>query len=102
MSSKVRWGILSTAAIARETLIPAIQRSQNAEVVAIASESGKAHEVARQLGIAKAYDRYEALLHDPDIDAVYIPLPNSLHAEWTIQAAEHKKTCAVRKTGRFM
>ncbi|MGP3608686.1 Gfo/Idh/MocA family protein [Anoxybacteroides rupiense] len=91
MSSKVRWGILSTAAIARETLIPAIQRSQNAEVVAIASESGKAHEVARPLRIAKAYDRYEALLHDPDIDAVYIPLPNSLHAEWTIQAAEHKK-----------
>ncbi|WP_027409720.1 Gfo/Idh/MocA family protein [Anoxybacteroides tepidamans] len=91
MQEKVRWGILSTAAIARETLIPAIQRSRKAEVVAIASGSGKAHEVAQQIGIPKAYNSYDALLNDPAIDAVYIPLPNSLHAEWTMKAAEHKK-----------
>ncbi|MBA2875990.1 putative dehydrogenase [Anoxybacillus caldiproteolyticus] len=61
------------------------------EVVAIASGSGKAHEAAVQLGIPTAYNSYEKLLADPNIDAVYIPLPNSMHVEWTIKAAEHKK-----------
>ncbi|MBB5325431.1 putative dehydrogenase [Anoxybacillus tepidamans] len=91
MGTKVRWGILSTAAIARKTLIPAIQRAENAEVVAIASGSGKAHEAAQQLGIPTAYNNYEDLLADPNIDAVYIPLPNHMHMEWTMKAAEHKK-----------
>lgn len=88
---KIRWGILSTAGIAQFELIPAFQRANNAEVVAIASLSGKAHEVAEQFAIAKAYDSYHELLADQEIDAVYIPLPNHLHKEWVIKAAKQKK-----------
>ncbi|MGG3969210.1 Gfo/Idh/MocA family oxidoreductase, partial [Geobacillus stearothermophilus] len=91
MGCKVRFGIMSTAAIAKEVMIPAIRRTSHAEVVAIASESGKAKQAAKELGIPKAYDSYDQLLDDPDVDAVYIPLPNSLHAEWTIKAAKKKK-----------
>ncbi|AGT32225.1 oxidoreductase [Geobacillus genomosp. 3] len=91
MERKVRFGIISTAAIAKEVMIPAIRRVECAEVVAIASERGKANQTARELGIPKAYDSYDQLLDDPDVDAVYIPLPNSLHAEWTIKAANKKK-----------
>ncbi|ADU94276.1 Gfo/Idh/MocA family protein [Geobacillus sp. Y412MC52] len=91
MERKVRWGIVSTAAIAKDVMIPAIHRADYAEVVAIASENGKADQAAKELGIPKAYDSYDQLLDDPDIDAVYIPLPNSLHAEWTIKAAKKKK-----------
>ncbi|WP_010531715.1 Gfo/Idh/MocA family protein [Lentibacillus jeotgali] len=83
----VKWGILSTANIAQTQLIPAIERSNNAEVTAIASGSGKASEVARESGIPKAYDCYEKLFDDPEIGAVYIPLPNHLHKKWAIQAA---------------
>ncbi|MFC3885475.1 Gfo/Idh/MocA family protein [Bacillus songklensis] len=88
---KVRWGILSTANIAQTMVIPAIHRSKNAEVIGIASRSIKAKEVASQLNIPKSYDTYEALLQDPDIDAVYIPLPNHLHKKWVIEAANHGK-----------
>ena len=91
MERKVRWGIVSTAAIAKDVMIPAIHRADYAEVVAIASESGRADQVAQELGISKAYDSYEKLLDDRDVDAVYIPLPNSMHAEWTIKAAKRKK-----------
>ena len=88
---KVRWGILSTAKIAQKSLIPAFDRAQNAVVAGIASSSGKAEEVAAQFNIAKSYSSYEAMLQDPDIDAVYIPLPNHLHKKWTIEAAKHGK-----------
>ncbi len=88
---KVHWGVLSTANIAKKQVIPALMRSTHAEVVAIASESGKANVVAEQFNIRKVYDNYEALLQDPDIDAVYIPLPNHLHKQWTIEAAKHGK-----------
>ncbi|MEH7176979.1 Gfo/Idh/MocA family protein [Neobacillus vireti] len=88
---KVRWGILSTANIAQKTLIPAFDRAENAVVAAIASSSGKAEDVAKQLNIAKSYTSYEELLQDPEIDAVYIPLPNHLHKKWTIEAAKHGK-----------
>jgi len=91
MVQKVRWGILSTAAIARETMIPAIQRANNAEVVAIASSSGKASSIAKELGIPISYESYDQLLDDPNVDAVYIPLPNSMHVEWTIKAANKQK-----------
>ncbi|OQP13836.1 Gfo/Idh/MocA family protein [Geobacillus zalihae] len=91
MGCKVRFGIMSTAAIAKDVMIPAIRRADYAEVVAIASESGKAKQAAKELGIPKAYDSYDQLLDDPDVDAVYISLPNSLHAEWTIKAAKKKK-----------
>ena len=90
----VRWGVLSTASIAREKWIPGIRRSpeQRGEVVAIASrDTGRAREVARELDIPRAYGSYEALLADPDVEAVYIPLPNHRHLEWTLAAARAGK-----------
>ncbi|SET71662.1 Predicted dehydrogenase [Salinibacillus kushneri] len=91
--SKVRYGILSTAGIAQKQLIPAIERAENAEVQAIASGSsrGRAEEVASLFHIPKVHESYDALLDDPEIDAVYIPLPNHLHKEWIIKAAEKGK-----------
>ncbi|MEJ2005667.1 MAG: Gfo/Idh/MocA family oxidoreductase, partial [Cyclobacteriaceae bacterium] len=89
---KIRWGILSTAKIAREQLIPAIQKSQFGEVVAIASRSEqRAEQCAFKLGIEKSYGSYEDLLEDPDIDAVYNPLPNDMHVPWTIRAIDAGK-----------
>ncbi|TFB14216.1 Gfo/Idh/MocA family oxidoreductase [Filobacillus milosensis] len=83
----IKFGILSTANIARKALIPAMLRSDQAEVVAIASSSGKANEVAKEFSISKAYENYEALLEDPEVEAVYIPLPNHLHKEWVFKSA---------------
>jgi D-xylose 1-dehydrogenase (NADP+, D-xylono-1,5-lactone-forming) len=88
---EVRWGILSSANIAKKSLIPAFERANNAVVTGIASGSGKAEEVAALFNIAKSYTSYEAMLQDPEIDAVYIPLPNHLHKKWTIEAAKHGK-----------
>ena len=89
---KVRWGVLSTAKIGREKVIPGIQKSPNCSVVAIASRNlVQAKETAKLLNIEKAYGSYEELLNDPDIDAVYIPLPNHLHVEWTIKAMQAGK-----------
>lgn len=89
--AKIRWGIISTANIAQTQLIPAIFRSDNAEAAAIASRSSKVHDVAAALNIPKAYESYEELLNDPEIDAVYIPLPNHLHKEWVFKAAAKGK-----------
>jgi predicted dehydrogenase len=84
----LRWGVLSTADIGRKKVIPGIQRGQRCAVVAIASrDEARARQVAAELGIATAHGSYEALLADPNVDAVYIPLPNHLHVEWTIKAA---------------
>jgi predicted dehydrogenase len=89
---KIRWGVLGYARIARESLIPAMRRSANSEFHAIASrEESKLTECRARFNVPKTYRGYEELLHDPDVDAVYIPLPNSLHREWTIKAAEHGK-----------
>ena len=88
----LRWGVLGVANIAVRTVIPAIQRSQSGVVTAIASrEYGKARQAADTLGVVRAYGSYEALLGDPDIDAVYNPLPNHLHVPWTIRAMEAGK-----------
>ena len=84
----VRWGVLSTARIGVDKVIPATRKAARCEVVAIASrELARAQAVASALGIERAYGSYEALLADPDVDAVYNPLPNDLHAPWTIAAA---------------
>ena len=92
MVDRVRWGILSTADIALVKVIPGLRRSPRSEVVAIASrEAERATAVADQLGIPRAFGSYEALLADPEIDAVYIPLPNHRHAEWTVAAARAGK-----------
>ena len=90
--SKLRWGILSTATIGRTKVIPGIAGAPSCEVVAIASrELAAAQAVAALHGIPRAYGSYEALLADRGVDAVYIPLPNHLHAPWTIAAAEAGK-----------
>ncbi len=87
-----RWGILSTANIAVEKVIPGMRRARGSEVLAIGSrDEGRGRAVASALGIPRAYSSYEALLADPDIDAVYIPLPNHLHARWTVEAARAGK-----------
>jgi len=84
----VRWGVLSTAGIGMEHVTLAIQRAENCDVVAIASRDiDRATAAAAQLGIPKAYGSYEELLAADDIDVVYIPLPNDLHAEWVMKAA---------------
>jgi predicted dehydrogenase len=89
---KVRWGVLSTANIAVEKVIPAMQRGAHCDMVGIASrELEKAQAVAEQLGFARAYGSYEELLADPEIEAVYIPLPNHLHVPWSIRALEAGK-----------
>jgi predicted dehydrogenase len=88
----LRWGILSTAAIGRTKVIPGIAGAPNCEVVAIASRDVEAARAAAAVhAIPRAHGSYEALLADPDVDAVYIPLPNHLHAPWTIAAAEAGK-----------
>lgn len=91
-SGSLRWGILSTADIARRKVIPGLRRAARSEVVAIASRSAAvARRVAGDLGIPHAHGSYEALLADPDVDAVYVPLPNHLHAAWAIAAARAGK-----------
>ena len=88
----VRFGVIGTARIAMEKVIPAMQKSANCRIVAIASrELARAEAAAKTLGIAKAYETYEALLQDPDIEAVYNPLPNHLHVPLSIAAAEAGK-----------
>ena len=88
----LRWGILSTADIGRRKVIPAILKADRCEVVAIGSRDvAQARQVADELGIPTAHGSYEALLADSNVDIVYIPLPNHLHAEWTIAAARAGK-----------
>jgi len=85
---KLRWGVLSTAGIARRAFIPGVRNGTEGKVVAVASRDGaRALQYATDLSIPRALDSYEALLADPDVDAVYIPLPNGMHADWTIRAA---------------
>jgi predicted dehydrogenase len=92
MPNKLRWGVLSTAAIGLKKVIPAMQQGQYTSVVAITSRDfAKAQEAATGLDIPKAYGSYEELLADPNVDAVYNPLPNQLHVPWTIKAAEAGK-----------
>jgi len=89
---KIRWGIISTARIAVNKVIPAMQRGQYTEVAAIASrELPKAKEAADNLNIPKAYGSYEELLADPEIDAIYNPLPNHLHVPWSLKSIEAGK-----------
>lgn len=88
----VNWGVISTALIGTEKVIPAMQRSRHCRIQAIASrDPARAKEWAKTLGIPKAYGSYEELLADPEIEAVYNPLPNHLHVPWSIKAAEAGK-----------
>jgi xylose dehydrogenase (NAD/NADP) len=98
MDTKLRWGVLSTARIGVKTVIPAITQSKNGTVAALASRNLQtARQQAEALGIPHAFGSYEEMLASPLVDAVYNPLPNSLHKEWTVRAAEHGKHILVEK-----
>ena len=88
----VKWGILSTAKIGVEKVIPGMLKSKDVEIVALASrDQARAKKAAAALGIPKAYGSYEELLADPTIEAIYNPLPNHLHVPLTLQAARAGK-----------
>ncbi len=93
MSDKIRWGIISTAKIGVKQVIPAMQKCEYAEITAISSRNlESAKKAATELNIPKAYGSYEELFDDPEIDAIYNPLPNHMHLEWTekaIRAGKH-------------
>jgi predicted dehydrogenase len=92
LSEKVRWGVLGAAKIAVEKVIPAMRKGEWSEVVGLASrDAERAARVAGELGLAKSYGSYEEMLADPEIEAVYNPLPNHLHVPWTLKAAEAGK-----------
>ncbi|MDQ2632361.1 MAG: Gfo/Idh/MocA family oxidoreductase [Pseudomonadota bacterium] len=94
----LRWGVLGTAGIARSEVVPAIQASSNGRVTAIAGrDRRRSAEFANAFGIKDVFASYEALLDSPDVDAVYIPLPNSLHAEWAVKAADAGKAVLCEK-----
>src|SRR5712672_3098351 len=89
---KVKWGILGAASIGLRKVIPGMQKGAYSEITSIASrDRKKAEEEARKLGIPKAYGSYEELLRDPEIEAIYNPLPNHMHVPWSIKAAEAGK-----------
>jgi D-xylose 1-dehydrogenase (NADP+, D-xylono-1,5-lactone-forming) len=92
MTTNLRWGVLGCADIATRAMIPALQEARNAKVTVIASRSlERASSAAERFGIGRSVGSYEALVESPDVDAVYVPLPTSLHAEWTIAAARAGK-----------
>ena len=101
MPKKLRWGVLSTANIGLKKVLPAMQLGRYTSVDAIASRDlNKARDAAAELGILKAYGSYEELLADPEIDAIYNPLPNHLHVPWTIKAALAGKHVLCEKPAR--
>jgi predicted dehydrogenase len=92
MSQRVRWGVLGVASIAVQRTMPAMHEAPSATLLALASRDGaKASAVAAQVGAVRAYATYDQLLDDPEIDAVYVPLPNQLHFEWSMRALEAGK-----------
>jgi len=84
--AQVRWGIIGTANIARAVFLPGLRQAGGDAAAVAGREAGRAGQFARDNGIGRGVAGYQALIEDPDIDALYIPLPNSLHAEWTIRA----------------
>lgn len=89
---KINWGVLGTAGIAKGCTIPGMQQAENCNLYAIAGRTLKKAETFREaFGFTKAYGSYEALLADPEVEAVYIPLPNELHVQWAMEAMKAKK-----------
>lgn len=98
MPEKIRWGIISTANIGRRRVVPAMKLANNSVVTAVASRDyARAKDFADELDIPTAYGSYEELIADPNIDAIYNPLPNSEHAEWSIKCAEAGKPTLCEK-----
>lgn len=97
-SGTVRWGIMSTAGSAQKHVVPALHQVGNCEPLAVASRSlERAETMAQEMDIPRAYGSYQELLEDPDVDAVYVPLPTGLHAEWALRCAEAGKPTLVEK-----
>jgi predicted dehydrogenase len=95
---KVRWGVLGCASFARRRTIPALLQASNVELVGVASRTqAKAEQFRAEFGLPRAFPSYETMLADAQIEAVYIPLPNGLHGEWTIRAAEAGKHIVCEK-----
>jgi D-xylose 1-dehydrogenase (NADP+, D-xylono-1,5-lactone-forming) len=98
MEQDVRWGVVGCAGIARKAMIPALQSAKGAKLYALASRSqAKVDEYAQMFPCEKRYTDYDALLQDPNVDAVYIPLPNSLHCQWVVKALEAGKPVLCEK-----
>jgi D-xylose 1-dehydrogenase (NADP+, D-xylono-1,5-lactone-forming) len=98
MADRLRWGVLGAAYIALAKVIPAIQASSNGVVVSLASrDRARAQALAAEVGVERVHASYDALLADPDVDAIYNPLPNSMHAEWSIRAAAAGKAVLCEK-----
>ncbi len=94
----VKWGVLGTAGIARGCTIPGMIEADNCELYAIAGrDAAKAESFQKEFGFKKAYTGYDKLLEDPDVQAVYIPLPNNLHKEWVIKALKAGKNVLCEK-----
>jgi predicted dehydrogenase len=92
MKATIRWGVLGAAAIATGRTMPAINEAPSATLLALASrDAAKGQQVAKDFGIARVYTSYDALLADPEIDAVYVPLPNQLHFAWALRALQAGK-----------
>ena len=92
MRAKIRWGVLGVANIAVKKVVPGMQKGSRSEVTAIASRNlPRAREAAASLNLTRAYGSYDELLADPEVDAIYNPLPNHLHVPWSIKAAEAGK-----------
>ena len=88
----VRWGVLGAASIATSRFIPAMKDASAATLVAVASrETTKAEALAKRFDVPRYYGSYDELMHDPDIEALYVPLPNHLHLEWSVRALEAGK-----------
>ncbi|MGD2175242.1 MAG: Gfo/Idh/MocA family oxidoreductase [Candidatus Brocadiaceae bacterium] len=98
MADRVRWGILGTADVAEKHFVPAVRGLDNSVAAAVASrDAGRAREFAERLDIPKACGSYEELITDPEVDAIYNPLPTALHAEWSIRCAEAGKPVLCEK-----
>lgn len=92
MKTTVNWGVLGAAAIAIGRTMPAMKLADSATLLALASRDlAKGRAVAQEFGVPRVYASYDQLLADPDIDAVYVPLPNQLHFEWSVRALEAGK-----------
>ena len=93
----VRWGVLTTARIAQDRFLPAMKKACNVAASALSSPNGRAGEIADRFGVPESYTSHEELLADPNIEAVFLPFPNGLHAEWIIAAANAGKDILCEK-----
>jgi predicted dehydrogenase len=96
-TGQVRWGIMGTAGIARSAFLPALREAGGVPAAVAGRELARASQYAAELGIERAIEGYQALIDDPGVDALYIPLPNGLHAEWTIKALQAGKAVLCEK-----